>query len=169
MLPSSNESSMLATVTSIIAIQSFRFTLSPKNSRAISAVATISKLLSKEVLDAEHVFKPYIIKIGAAMSSTTIATAYGISFLCSRSSVVLCLPLRTSIMAPMPMPAPRYRNAATIVGATVWSITFETGVLMAYRAAASIAKSIAMRFLSLAMLLICIYPSDNSARIANSY
>ena len=87
----------------------------------------------------------------------------------NRSSVVLCLPLRTSIMAPMPMPAPRYRNAATIVGATVWSITFETGVLMAYRAAASIARMIAMRFLSLDMLLICIYPSDNPARIANSY
>jgi len=33
-----------------------------------------------------------------------------------------------------------YRNAAIIVGATVWRITFETGVLMAYRAAASIAK-----------------------------
>ena len=27
---------------------------------------------------------------------------YGMSFLCSRSSVVLCLPLRTSIMAHMP-------------------------------------------------------------------
>ena len=60
-------------------------------------------------------------------------------------------------------------NAATIVGATVWSIIFETGVLMAYRAAASIARMIAMRFLSLDMLLICIYPSDNPAWIANSY
>ena len=49
--------------------------------------------------------------------------------------------------------APRYRNAATIVGARVWSINFEMGVLMAYKAAASIAKSIAMRFLSLYMLI----------------
>ena len=64
--------------------------------------------------------------------------------------------------------SPKYLSA-TIVGATVWSITFETGVLMAYRAAASIAKMIAMRFLSLDILLIGIYPSDNPAWIANSY
>ena len=60
-------------------------------------------------------------------------------------------------------------DGGIVVGATIWSITFETGVLMAYRAAASIARMIAMRFLSLDILLIGIYPSDNPARIAYSH
>jgi len=37
------------------------------------AVATISKLFNSEVLAAVQFFKPYIMRMGAAMSSTTIA------------------------------------------------------------------------------------------------
>ena len=96
------------------------------------AVATISKLLSSAVLAARQSRRPYIISMGAAMSSTTIATAKGTSFRPSRCSVcgrwLIHLPI---IIAPIPMPAPRYRNAATIVGGTADSSIFDTGVLTA--------------------------------------
>ena len=71
----SNESRMLAAVTKAMAAQSRLLTFSRKNSRAMRAVATISKLLSNAVLAAELMRKPYIIRMGAAMSRTTIAAA----------------------------------------------------------------------------------------------
>jgi hypothetical protein len=46
----------------------------------------------------------------------------------------------------MPTPAPRYRNAAIIIGDTWRSNIFDIGMLMAYSAAASMAKNIAHRY-----------------------
>jgi hypothetical protein len=43
----------------------------------------------------------------------------------------------------MPTPAPRYKKAAIIIGDTLRSNIFDNGMLMAYRAAASMAKNIA--------------------------
>ena len=71
---SSNESIALDSVISPIAPQSRDATRSPKISRAIIVVATISKLFKSEAFAAEALFSPSIRSIGAAMSSTTIST-----------------------------------------------------------------------------------------------
>ena len=52
-----------------------------KNKRAINEVITISKLLSKLALAALVEERPNIIKMGAAISKTTIPITYGKSFL----------------------------------------------------------------------------------------
>lgn len=87
----SNNSKMLAIVTRFIAIHNLRPTASRKNSKAMITVATISKLLSSDVLAAEQVFKPNIIRMGVAAS-----TAKEIDFLFTDGTITSCfLPLTT--------------------------------------------------------------------------
>ena len=67
-----NESMMLAVVISVIAIQRRGDIFSLKNRSAIRAVATISKLLSRDTDSAEEFLSAVIRSIGAAISSRTI-------------------------------------------------------------------------------------------------
>ena len=70
----SKEIRMLASVTSTIASHSRLDSTSRNTSRAISEVATISKLFSKDALAEPVCRRPNIKRIGAAISSTTIPT-----------------------------------------------------------------------------------------------
>ena len=65
---------MLDAVTNPMAPHNLREIFSPKSSSAISAVATISKLLSSEALAAVVLVRPIIRKMGAAISNATIPT-----------------------------------------------------------------------------------------------
>ena len=65
---------ILASVIKIIALQSLLVMRSLKMNNAMSDVATISKLLSKETFSGVAVVRPIIKNIGAAMSKTIIPT-----------------------------------------------------------------------------------------------
>ena len=109
-------------------------TRSPNAKRAMRAVATISKLFSSDTLSADERESPAMSSKGAAMSSATIASAYGIS---ARSSGLPCAPAisprmaRANASSVMPAPAPRYSSAASMFGAISASRTLEKGVLSA--------------------------------------
>ncbi|MPM76026.1 hypothetical protein SDC9_123021 [bioreactor metagenome] len=135
---------MLAAVTNPIAIQSRFEILSLNTISAITAVAAISKLLSNAALAAVVMVSANISSIGAAISSNTMAIVYGSSFFVSGCSVS-AFPSSFSIRLtnPMPIPAPRYKNAASIIGDTSDNNSFENGELNAYNAAAATAKPMA--------------------------
>ena len=81
-------------------------TLSPKTSRAMSVVATISKLLSSETDEAGEFSRPYIRRMGAAMSRTIIPIMYGVSFpVRGRSSARF--EGDRDLTTAIPIPAPR--------------------------------------------------------------
>ena len=65
---------MLDTVTSPMASHSRREIFSPNSSRAMRAVATISKLFSRAALAAVVDLRPTSRQMGAAMSSRIMAT-----------------------------------------------------------------------------------------------
>lgn len=113
-----------------------------KNNRAITDVATISKLLRRDIDSACACFIATIRSIGAAISRTTIAERYG-RFLCEIIDLVLPCLLEIKYTAVIPIPAPRYRNPANIVGGSFSSRIFENGVLSAYSKAASMAYRVA--------------------------
>ncbi len=121
-------------------------TASPKTSRAMSAVATISKLFSSAALAAVVARSPSIRQMGAAISSAIMATVQGSSRRVRRISRP-CLPRRrrVSAMAAMPTPAPTYRKPAISVGGTLDSSSLENGALTAYSAAASSARAMPLR------------------------
>ncbi len=103
-----------------------------KKSSAIREVAAISKLFSSAALAAVVLRSPYISAMGAAISSSTIMMVYGSSFADSFFSPawppVFSL---NRYKALMPIPAPKYRSAASIVGETVFSNSFDSGALSA--------------------------------------
>ena len=87
---------------------SLREMASPKQTRAMSEVATISKLFNSEALAAVVRERPTISAMGAAMSSATIPTVKGSSLRVSRCShPARPLRLRSHCSAAMPKPAPR--------------------------------------------------------------
>ena len=102
----SSESRMLDSVISAIAAHSLPEIGSLKIKSAISEVATISKLPSREAFADVPLLMPSIRKTGAAMSRTIIPTANGRSFFVSFSDLVLSF-LFTRDRMPMPIPAPR--------------------------------------------------------------
>ena len=94
------------TVIRTIAAHVVGVTLSPKTRRAMSVVATISKLLSRDTEDAGELSRPYISSIGAAMSRTTIPKMYGESpFVRGRSSARF--DGDAALTTVIPIPAPR--------------------------------------------------------------
>ena len=100
--------------------------------RAMTVVATISKLLRRDVVAADVIDSPVIRSIGASMSSTIIAKVYGRSERSSGISSVLrpaIFLIRMNMNSPIP--APRYRNAAIIVGDISSNSIFENGELIA--------------------------------------
>ena len=93
-------------VISMMATQVVGVTLSPNTRRAMSVVATISKLFRSETDDAGELSRPYISSIGAAMSRTTIPKMYGASSpVRGRSSVRF--DGDAALTAVIPIPAPR--------------------------------------------------------------
>ena len=91
--------------------------VSLKTIKAMIAVATISKLLSKETLAAEVDIRPNIRQIGAAISSKIIATVYGNSAMVKVLSLLsVFLIFRKRKIIAIPTPAPIYRNPAISVG-----------------------------------------------------
>ena len=118
------DSVMTATAAHILAD-----TLSRKMVTAMTVVATISKLFSRETDDAGDLSSPYISRIGAAMSRSIIATTYGRSLPENGASSRLePFAVRT---AAIPTPAPRYSREAMRYGETSSSRTFDTGELIA--------------------------------------
>ena len=137
----------LAIVTNAIADQSFFEMVSLKNINAISEVATISKLFISETLAAFEYFMPNISKIGAPISRTTIIIVYGSSFFVSGFlAAVLLVAFKTTPQINRPKPAPRYKNAAIIIGGIWFRNIFEKGIPIAYSAAARIAYAVARYF-----------------------
>lgn len=121
---------MPETVISPMAAHSFGEIFSPKSTKAISAVAAISKLPSSDAPDAEPSLMPNIMQIGAAISSRIIPIVYGRSFFVNRSSSRSFLH-RKSVRIPTPTPAPRQRSDAMKVGGTDLRRSLETGVFSA--------------------------------------
>ena len=74
LLMSSKDSSRLEAVTRAMASQSRLEMASRNTTRAVMAVATISKLFSREALAAVVRIRPAMRKMGAAMSSATMPT-----------------------------------------------------------------------------------------------
>ena len=94
------------TVIRMMAAQVVGVTLSPNTRRAMSVVATISKLFRSETDDAGELSRPYISSIGAAMSRTTIPKMYGASSpVRGRSSARF--DGDAALTAVIPIPAPR--------------------------------------------------------------
>ena len=123
---------MLASVTSKMAAHSRLVSTSLKMKKAISDVATISKLFSSDTLAELVRAIPSISRMGAAISSTTMATVYGSSFRVSGSlMVILPMAFPATLYTSRPRPAPRYRNAAIIVVPTCSKSNLESGTLMA--------------------------------------
>ena len=142
---------------------------SPNNSRAISAVATISKLLSSEALAAVVARSPSIRQMGAAISSTIMAAVQGSSRRVRRiSRPWLPRRRRISAMAAMPAPAPTYKSPAISVGGTSASSSLDSGALTAYSAAASSASAmpLCMGFIPISPYSISI--AAHSARTISS-
>ena len=150
LLTSSNDKRTLAIVTRIIPVHSFGDISSLNTNNAIKLVTTISKLFNNATFAELVNINPVIKKIGAATSRKTIAITNGISFLdkafspCSRLSFFLDFskidftkPTTTS-----PIPAPKYKKDAIIVGGFFSNKSFETGVLSAYRVAAKSANKL---------------------------
>ena len=102
----SNESRILASVMSAIAIQSRFETASLKTKSAITVVATISKLPSKDALAEVPYLIPSMRKMGAAMSRTIMPTTNGMSRRVSGADALRSWVFRRERIA-MPMPAPR--------------------------------------------------------------
>ena len=90
----------------MIAAQVVGVTLSPKTSRAMRVVATISKLLSSETDEAGEFSRPYIRRMGAAMSRTIIPIMYGVSLLVRGRSSARFEGDR-DLTTAIPIPAPR--------------------------------------------------------------
>ena len=148
--PASVPRIMLAATTRKTAHHSRPDIFSRKTATAIPAVATISKLFSSDTLAAVVLATPNSNRIGAAMSSTTIATVYGRSRFPSEGALPpLPQSLRTSIIPPMPVPAPRYKNPASMAGEIPCIRILDSGTWTAYRVAARIAKSTAVLFFSI--------------------
>jgi len=129
---SSTDKIMVANVIRKMANHNRLEILSLKNDLAKSAVATISKLFSKAAFEAVVWLSPIMRKTGARISSTIMAITYGESFLFKSNSLFdiskrfFTLPVRN-----MPIPAPKYKNAAINVGGIFSSNNFEKGVLRA--------------------------------------
>lgn len=105
--PASVPRIMLAATTRKTAHHSRPDIFSRKTATAIPAVATISKLFSSDTLAAVVLATPNSNRIGAAMSSTTIATVYGRSRFPSEGALPpLPQSLRTSIIPPCLYPPP---------------------------------------------------------------
>ena len=105
---SSNDRSAQESVTNTMPAQSRGEMLSLKTASAMTAVATISKLLRREALAAVVLLSPSIKEMGAAISSAIIASVKGSSFFVRRLSFAArrksFLP---KAMTPIPSPAPR--------------------------------------------------------------
>ena len=91
-------------------------TASLNTNNAIRDVQTISKLFSKDALEDALSSNPNISNMGAAISNTIIPKIFGKSFLViiSYTSLSLFFVIRNRI--PTPIPAPKYRYDAIIVG-----------------------------------------------------
>ena len=143
---SSNDKSMLAMVMSPIANHTL-FEISSLNmNKAMSDVAAISKLLSRDTLAAVAVLRPIIRNIGAAISSAIIPTVYGSSFFVSLSDFAPSFLCVNRYIIPMPIPAPKYRNDERNTEPILSSSSLDSGTLIAYSAAASNASSTASSF-----------------------
>ena len=132
LLASSTERIMLESVTSAMPIHRRLEMASRNTASAMSDVATISKLFSREAFAAFVRARPSISRIGAATSSSTIASVKGSSRRvsgCSRSAApaARC----TAPTAAMPSPAPRYSSAAMSVEGRRESRSLETGAFSA--------------------------------------
>ena len=113
LLISSKESSAQDSTTKKIPAHRRGEIFSLKIISAMIAVATISKLLSKEAFAAVVLSSPISRKMGAAMSSTIMAMVCGSSAFVMLSSVAcIFFPLRIRAITPMPSPAPTYKNPA---------------------------------------------------------
>ncbi len=157
--PASVPRIMLAATTRKTAHHSRPDIFSRKTATAIPAVATISKLFSSDTLAAVVLATPNSNRIGAAMSSTTIATVYGRSRFPSEGALPpLPQSLRTSIIPPMPVPAPRYKNPASMAGEIPCIRILDSGTWTAYRVAARIAKSTAVLIFSIYIILHPVHP-----------
>ena len=109
----SKESNVQESITNAIPSQSLVLIFSLNTAKAITDVATISKLLSKDALAALVIESPSNKNIGATISSTTIAITYGNSFFVIFSSIFGYLLLFLIInINPIPIPAPIYKNPA---------------------------------------------------------
>ena len=97
---------MLASVMSAIALQSRFETASLKTKSAITVVATISKLPSKDALAEVPYLIPSMRKMGAAMSRAIMPMTNGMSRRVSGADTLRSLAIRSERIA-MPMPAPR--------------------------------------------------------------
>ena len=108
-LPASeSESNALASVIRPMAANSRPLTRSWNSNRAMSAVATISKLFKSAAFAAVVSVSPCIRRIGAATSNSTMPKAYGQSArtsLCSFGSLPVHFRARPS--SSIPAPAPR--------------------------------------------------------------
>ena len=134
---------MLDKVIRPIASQRRLLMTSLKMTRAITDVATISKLFNRDAF-ADVVFaSPIINRIGAAISRMIIPMIYGKSLLvkCCLNGRFISL-LRTRPSRNIPIPAPRYSRAAIIVGGTSCKSSFDAGTLAAYKTAAKMAQNI---------------------------
>ncbi len=140
---SSNERIAHERVTQRIPSQRRLLIASLNITRAIRAVATISKLLSREAFAALVALSPNIRSIGAAMSRSIIATVYGSSAFVRCDSVFSFFDsFRVNAMTSIPIPAPMYKNPAMRVGGICSRRSFDIGEFNAYNAAASIARDI---------------------------
>ncbi len=104
---SSNDKSVQDTVINSIPSQSLEEIASLKITKAMIAVSTISKLLSREAFAAVVIVSPKSRQMGAAISRTIIAIVYGRSFLARGGSVpgrLLALRIRKIIIIPKPAP-----------------------------------------------------------------
>ena len=130
----------LEAVISIIANHILLPIASLKIKSAINVVATISKLLSKETLEDVVVESPIIKNIGAAISNKIIPMINGNSFIVIFASSCSFLEITLNKLIPtIPTPAPRYNSAAINVGGISTNKSFDTGELIPYNNAASMA------------------------------
>ena len=129
---SSNESSAQEDATNPMPSHKRGLICSRKITSAISAVATISKLLSRDAFAAVVRERPNRRKIGARISSTIMASVYGRSARRIRSSVRGSRRnFLNSATPPIPSPAPIYRTPAISVDGISASSSLENGALIA--------------------------------------
>ena len=139
----SKDRRMHAAVTNTMPSHSLEDMASLKITRAITAVATISKLFSSEAFAADVILSPNKRHMGAAISRTIMAITKESSFTVSLDSFsgLFVMFLHKSI-ASIPSPAPTYKNPAINVEGIYSRSILDIGALSAYSPAASIAKKI---------------------------
>ena len=130
LLPPSNDNIRLDKITSKSAMHILFEIFSLNIINANIDVATISKLFRSDAFEAVVLDIQFIRRIGYDISSKIMPMVYGRSDLHNLADPGSFLPLSRNNI-PIPIPAPRYSIDAVIVGPTLFSMIFETGVLIA--------------------------------------